>query len=575
MSQGSLEKRFPLFLTLLPGRQPLLSTDLRQSHEGNILRTLAQNIILAWDWRRRAIAFAAGAIGALALPPFDFLPAMMAPMMAAVWLIDGSAIVDANGRSLGRSMRSAFAVGWWWGFGYFVAGLWWLGAAFLVEADKFAWALPLGVLALPAGLAFFPALGFAIARLLWSPGGGRIFALAVGLFASELLRANVLTGFPWNEIGMALGQNLVLAQFASIAGLHGLTILAIAIFAAPATLADERGGRWFFAPVALGLVALGLLAAFGAVRLAAPDAPTVAGVKLRIMQPNIAQDANFRPQNKDAIMRRYLTLSDRATSPTSTGVADVTHLIWPESAFPFLLARDPQALAQIADLLHGGAILITGAARIAERMPGDKRAHYFNSIQVVDSHGALLDRYDKQHLVPFGEYLPYSDFFDRFGVTQFIHFPGGFDAGAGPRILRAPGLPDALPLICYEAVFPQEVGSFFRPDERRPGWMLNVTDDAWFGITPGPHQHFAQARLRAVEQGLPLVRAANTGISAVVDGLGRIVAELPLGVEGVLDSALPAPRPPTFYSRFGALTPIALWAAFLFLAVLFKRKPGN
>jgi apolipoprotein N-acyltransferase len=571
LSQGSLEKRLPPFSTLLSGRQPLLSIDATQSRQENFIRALAQSVILAWDWRRRAIAFAAGAVGALALPPFDFLPAMLAPMMTAVWLIDGSAVVDASGRSTGRSVRSAFAAGWWWGFGYFVAGLWWLGAAFLVEADKFAWALPLGVLALPAGLAFFPAIGFAIARLFWSPGAARILALTVGLCASEWLRAVALTGFPWNEIGMALGQNLLLAQFASIVGLHGLTILTIAIFAAPATLADERSGRWFSGPVFCALAALGLLAVFGAFRLSAPDAALVAGVKLRIMQPNVAQDADFRPQNKDAIMRRYLALSDRATSPNSTGVADVSHLIWPESAFPFLLARDPQALAQIADLLHGGATLITGAARVAERLPGDTRARYFNSIQVIDSHGALLDRYDKQHLVPFGEYLPFADFFDRFGVTQLIHIPGGFDAGAGASVLHAPGLPDALPLICYEAVFPREIGSIFHSDENRAGWMLNVTDDAWFGVTPGPHQHFAQARLRAIEQGLPLVRAANTGISAVADGLGRVIAELPLGVEGVLDSPLPAPAPPTFYSRFGALAPISAWVL-LFVSVLFKRR---
>lgn len=547
------------------------STDFRQSRDSGYFRALAEGVILAWDWRRRTIAFAAGAIGALALPPFGFLPATLAPMMAAVWLIDGSANVNIRGRSTFQSMRSAFAAGWWWGFGYFVAGLWWLGAAFLVEADKFAWALPLGVLALPAALAFFPALGFAIARLLWSPGPARILALAVGLSMSEGLRAVVLTGFPWNEIGMALGQNLLLAQFASIAGLHGLTILAVAIFAAPATLADEGGGRWFARPIVLALAGLAALAAFGAYRLSAPEAPTVAGVKLRIMQPNMAQDASFAPQNKDAIMRRYLALSDRATSPTATGVADVTHLIWPESAFPFLLARDPQALAQIAELLHGGATLITGAARVAEPIPGDKRAHYFNSLQVIDRHGALLDRYDKQHLVPFGEYLPFGDFFDSFGVTQFIHFPGGFDPGAGPAVLHVPGLPDTLPLICYEAIFPQEIGALFRTNERA-AFMLNVTDDAWFGITPGPYQHFGQARLRTIEQGLPLVRAANTGVSAVVDGLGRVIAQLPLGVEGVLDAPLPTPRPPTFYSRFGALAPLAIWLVFLFLALAAKRR---
>jgi len=371
---------------------------------------------------------------------------------------------------------------------------------------------------------------------------------------------------------MALGQNLVLAQFASIVGLHGLTILTIAIFAAPATAADPSVRPWLSWSTLAALAAVGLLAAFGAYRLWAPDAPLLAGVKLRIMQPNVAQDAGFRPQNKDAIMRRYLTLSDRASSPTATGVADVTHLIWPESAFPFLLARDPQALAGIADLLRGGAILITGAARLAEPIPGDRHSHYFNTIQVVDNHGALLDRYDKMHLVPFGEYLPFADVFDHLGVTQFVHFPGGFDAGLGPAVLRVPGLPDALPLICYEAVFPQEIGSILRPDERRPAWMLNLTDDAWFGATPGPYQHFAQARLRAIEQGLPLVRAANSGISAIVDGLGRIIGELPLGVEGVLDGGLPAPGPPTPYSRLGAIAPLALWTALLLVCLLAKRK---
>ena len=507
--------------------------------------SLADGVILAWDWRRRAIAFAAGAVGALALPPFDFLPALIAPMTAAVWLIDGSAGSGARGRSLLAAMGSAFAAGWWWGFGYFVAGLWWLGAAFLVEADKFAWALPLGVLALPACLALFPALGFGLARLLWSPGPWRVFALAAGLGLSEWLRAVALTGFPWNEIGMALGQNLVLAQLASIVGLHGLTLLTIVLFAAPATLADAGAqGGMRMRPTILALIALAGLAAFGAVRLSAPDSPSAAGVKLRIMQPNVAQDASFSPANKDAIMQRYLKLSDRATSPNATGVADVTHLIWPESAFPFLLAQDPQALAQIGELLHGGATLITGAARADKPSPGEKRVHYYNSLQAIDRHGALLERYDKHHLVPFGEYLPFASFFDRVGVTQFVRFPGGFEPGVGPALLNVPGLPPALPLICYEAIFPEEIGSFFRPEEPRAGWMLNVTDDAWFGMTPGPHQHFAQARLRAIEQGLPLVRAANNGVSAVVDGYGRVLAQLPLGAEGVLDSALPQPLRP-------------------------------
>jgi apolipoprotein N-acyltransferase len=538
----------------------------------SFIQLIAEPVILAAGWRRRAIAFGAGAAGALALAPINCWPAMLAPMMAAVWLIDGSAETNARGATLLPSVHSAFSVGWWWGFGYFVAGLWWLGAAFLVDADAFAWALPLGVLALPAGLAFFPALGFALARALWSAGPARVFALAVGLGASEWLRALILTGFPWNELGMALGGTLVLAEAASWVGLHGLTLATIAIFAAPATLVDEGRGRRLATPAVISLLALVVLAAFGAWRLSAPETATVAGVKLRIMQPNIGQGADFSAENKDAIMRRYLDLSDRATSPTSTGVADVTHLIWPESAFPFLLAHDPAAISQIADLLRGGATLITGAAR-AERAPSDTRAHYFNSIQVIDRHGALLDRYDKTRLVPFGEYLPLRDLLERFGLSQLVRYaPGGFDPGIGRKLLQTPGLPDALPMVCYEAIFPDELGALFGGGRGRAGFILNLTDDIWFGRTAGPYQHFAQARLRAIEQGLPLVRAANSGISAVVDGLGRAVAELPLGIDGVLDALLPVARPPTIYARYGALGPGGILILCLVLSLALRDR---
>jgi apolipoprotein N-acyltransferase len=530
----------------------------------SFIQLIAEPVILATGWRRRLIAFAAGAAGALALAPVNCWPALLAPMMAAVWLIDGSAETNARGRTFLPSIRSAFWGGWWWGFGYFVAGLWWLGAAFLVDANSYAWALPIGVLALPAGLAFFSAIGFAMARALWSTGPARLFALTVGLGVGEWLRADVLTGFPWNELGMALGGTLVLAQAASWVGLHGLTLAAIAIFAAPATLIDDGRGRLAAAPTILGLILLVLLAGFGAWRLSAPDTAMVSGVKLRIMQPNTGQGADFRPDNKDAIMRHYLDLSDRSTSPTTTGVADVTHLIWPESAFPFLLARDPIALSEIAELLRGGATLITGAAR-GDRAPSDSRTHYFNSIQVIDRHGALLDRYDKAHLVPFGEYLPFRDFFERFGLSQLIRYiPGGFDAGASHKLLQTPGLPEAWPMVCYEAIFPEELGSLFSPGRERAGFILNLTDDIWFGRTAGPYQHFVQARLRAVEQGLPLVRAGNSGISAVLDGFGRAVAELPLGVDGVLDASLPVAMRPTVYSRYGALGP----AAILFLCFI-------
>ncbi len=332
------------------------------------MSSIADLVILSGGWRRRLIAFLSGATGALALAPFDFLPAMIVPMTAAVWLIDGMAESkpDVSLRS-GRGFRSialknAFGVGWWWGFGYFIAGLWWLGAAFLVQPDEFAWALPLGVVGLPAGLAFFPALGFALARLFWSPGPSRILVLAAALGFTEWLRGHVLTGFPWNAYGMALGDHLLLAQFAAIGGLYGLTVLAIAIFAAPALIADRKSlpGRPWRERIPAGLVAAAIvlagLSVYGGLRLAGGHPGVLAAVKVRIMQPNLAQDAKFSPENRAVILDRYLSLSDRSTGPDHAGLADVRLLVWPESAFPFLLSHEPRSARpdrQCAAARHG------------------------------------------------------------------------------------------------------------------------------------------------------------------------------------------------------------------------------
>ncbi len=292
--------------------------------------SLVEGVILSWGWRRRAIAFVSGAVGALALPPLSLFPLIAVPLTIAVWLIDG-AQERGSGRPLSGSLGAAFGAGWWMGFGYFLAGLWWVGSALLVEADKFAWALPLAVVALPAVLAVFPAAGFALARLLWSPGPLRVFALAFGLGVAEWARGLLFTGFPWNDLGMALGVNLTLAQTASLVGLHGLTFLTIAIFAAPATLWRVSQSRPNLAPTVVAALALALIAAFGALRLTAPASATVPGVRLRLIQPNVGQDdATFGPENKQAILRRYFDLSERATSPDRSGVKDVTHLIWPE-----------------------------------------------------------------------------------------------------------------------------------------------------------------------------------------------------------------------------------------------------
>lgn len=514
-----------------------------------MIRSVADRVILAEGWTRALFAAAAGAVGALAMPPLGFWPALALSLAVAVWLIDGS---DIDGRfgPAASVWRAGFA-GWLWGFGYFVAGLWWLGAAFLVEAHLFAWLMPFGVLGLPAVLAVFMALGFAIARVLWSSGAARLFALGFGLTLSEWLRGHMFTGFPWNTLGLALGQDLWLMQSASVVGIWGLTAIAVVTLATPATLATAETRRGRFGPLALALVALAGMAAFGAYRVPAGEAPLVAGVKLRIMQPNLPQDAKFRPDKGSEILGNYLELSDRATSPDATGLADVTHLVWPESAFPFLLHREPQALAQIAAALPPEAVLITGAARQSDPLPGEQRGRFYNSIQVVGSDGAISATYDKVHLVPFGEYVPgfVEAMLRGMGLRQFVRIPGGFSPGERRHLLAVPGLPPVAASVCYEAIFPEET----LPPGPRPGLLLNVTNDGWFGITSGPHQHLAQARLRAVENGLPLVRAANTGISAVVDPYGRILGALPLGSVNVLDSRLPAAVKETLYFHFGTL----------------------
>jgi apolipoprotein N-acyltransferase len=508
-------------------------------------------------------------------------------MTVAIWLLDGSAQSKAV-HEQGRSRRflagllDAGIAGWWLGFGYFVAGLWWLGAAFLVDPDQFAWLLPFGVLGLPAVLAVFPAIGFAIARLLWSAGWGRVLAFAFGIGVSEWLRGHLFTGFPWNLFGMALGDNLVLGQVASVVGVYGLTVITAAIFAAPAVCIDRpasgqprRSWRLLVSTPSLALLALAAIGLFGMHRLNVGPVGTQAGINLRIMQPNVPEDAQFNNANAERILSRYLALSDRATSPQMAGLSDVTHLIWPESAFPFILSRTPQALSRIAAALGNKTILITGAARMADTGQTAVRAAqqaYYNSIQVVGGDGTILGTADKVHLVPFGEYLPFESWLQKIGLRQFVTIPGGFVPGAKRALLHVPGLPPVAPLICYEAIFSGDV----MPTDAagaRPGVLLNVTNDAWFGVTPGPYQHFAQARLRAIEEGLPMIRAANSGISAIVDPYGRVMGELPPGTDGVLDGKLPDPLRPTFFATHPLAGLLILFGLCFAGALIFRRSP--
>jgi len=494
------------------------------------------------------------------MAPFDAWPVLFLTFPTLVWLIDGD-----GGRGWDGIVTAA-AIGWWFGFGYFLAGLYWIGYAFLVDAPTFGWLLPIAVIGLPALLALYTALGIALARALWTRGALRILALGVCLTASEWLRGHLLTGFPWNAFGYALTTPLALAQAASVFGIWGLTFIAVVVFASPATLADDRTEtRRPWLPLALGLAVLAALGGFGAVRLARLSTRLVEGVHLRIMQPNLQQDIRFNYAAKREVMDRYVALSGKATAAAPRGLRDVTHLIWPESPFPFFLTREADALAQIAQLLPQNTVLITGAVRLADP-DNPQESGVYNSIYVIDHDGSIRAVYDKVHLVPFGEYLPLESILERIGLQTLTKQQGGFLAGDRHRNIAIPAAPSALLLVCYEIVFPGEVA----PSDSRPGWIVNVTNDGWFGYSTGPYQHFQQARLTAIEEGLPLARAANTGISAVVDPVGRIIGSLPLASEGVLDAALPRPIDAPIYARVGdALYVIIVLMA---LIVVLRRR---
>jgi apolipoprotein N-acyltransferase len=506
-----------------------------------IVTRLAYAVVLAYGWRRVIIAFVAGAASSLALAPINAWPILFLTFPILIWLVDGS----AAGRWSG-AITAAIA-GWCFGFGYFVAGLYWIGYAFLVDAKTFAWLLPVAVAGLPAYLALYTALGLAGARLIWVRGPTRVLALAATLAGAEWLRGHLLSGFPWNAFGYALTEPLALAQSVSLTGIWGLTFLCIAICASPAVLADDLADTPHpRRPLIVGLLILAALTSYGVVRLWQHPTTYVDGVKLRIMQPNLQQDEKFNYAAKEQVMERYLRLSNRSTGPNSNGVHDVTVLIWPESAFPFFLTHEPEALTQIIGLLKPSTELITGAVRPA---PGASASNprAYNSVYVIDPDGSIRGIYDKVHLVPFGEYLPFQRVLERLGLRQLTKQVGGFLSGDRRRAMDVPGAPKMLPLICYEAIFP---GAAVPPGER-PGWLVNVTNDGWFGISTGPYQHFQQARVLAIAEGLPLVRAANTGISGVIDPVGRVVDALPLGVEGVLDASLPRVIGTTTYVRFG------------------------
>ncbi|MGH8323873.1 MAG: apolipoprotein N-acyltransferase, partial [Steroidobacteraceae bacterium] len=407
-----------------------------------------------------------------------------------------------------NAIRNAAFTGWAFGFGQFLVGMHWIFYPFLVEPVDHAWQIPFVALLFPGGLALFMALSAGAAVALWRPGAARVVIFAACYAVAEWLRGHVLTGLPWNLPAYGWGASLAVMQSGALVGAYGVTLLTVLLGASLVEL-PRRSLALPGAMIALFV----LIWTWGTVRLAQSPGADVPGVHLRLVQPNIPQDEKYLGR---FVVRNWTRLVQLTTQKSSV---PPTVIIWPEAAPPFLLQRAPSALDQIAVMTGTTRTLVTGNQRVVSS--GNKALQFFNSVFVFGHGGALVAAYDKFHLVPFGEYMPLQHLMSAIGFTRLVDFPGSFAAGDGPHTIEIPGAPDAGPLICYEILFPGAVVG-----ETRPGWFINVTDDSWFGPWAGPRQHLLTARFRAIEEGLPVARAANTGISAIVDPFGRVISSL-------------------------------------------------
>lgn len=493
-------------------------------------------------WRAAGVAFLAGALAALAMPPLHWLPLAIVGAVAFVWLWDTA-----------PGPKSALLRGWAWGTGHFAVGSYWIVEAFFVPPADYALLGPPIVIGLAALLGFFPGMAAGAAK--WAAGrwpalGGRyarLLLLAVTWTVAEWLRGHVFTGYAWNPLAHVWAFAVPLLQGAALFGVYGLGLFTFMILAAPAA-------GWRASLLALAVVAG---AGFAGQSVMAP-AETGDGPLVRIVQPNTPQAEKWRPENRARQVNKLVEMSRR------DGFDRLAAVIWPETAPPFIVEPGSPALEVMAKAVPPEGYLLTGAARGT----GKRDEGVWNSLLVIDQAGTIVASYDKVHLVPLGEYIPFHK--QLAPVSGFIG-RGSFEEGLSRVTLDLPRLPSVSPIICYEVIFPAAVTG----PGARPRWLLNVTNDAWFGLSSGPYQHLASARLRSVEEGLPMIRAANTGVSAVIDAYGRVLAALDMEQEGIIDHRIPPAREPTPYGRWGDGTLLVLLLLAAGALALFGRGPSG
>lgn len=495
--------------------------------------------------------FILGLMSALAMPPVYAFPILLFTFPVFYRVLNKS-----------LTTRQAAVKTWLFHFGYFTAGFYWIAWALLVDIAHNWWALPFAIFGLPALMSFYPAMLIAVwHRLAWR-GAARLILFVVCLAAGEYLRGVVFTGFPWNLWGYTWVKFLPVLQSVSLFGMYGLTLFTL-LFALTPTMWARRREQAFARNTALLTWAIFIVFfAWGAGRLQNTFDSANKDYIVRIVQPNIAQTVKWDPETR-ALQEEDLW---RLTSkPTYWRDAKFTPnlIVWPETAMSLLNTADVRRMEyNLQTQLPRNAVLTAGVME-TELDEATKQVQWFNRISVYNS-SKRLATYDKSHLVPFGEYLPFQQYWP---VKPVAFAEGQFQAGSGVQTLTVPGAPSFSPLICYETLFPGATAS----NTERPHFILNVTNDAWYGYTTGPFQHLAIAQARAVEEGLPLIRAANTGVSAVIDPLGRITGKLALQTHGILDQPMPPSLQPTFFARMGNTVFFALLALFAVLAWVMQR----
>lgn len=491
---------------------------------------------LELSWPQQAIGlFLMGAVGALAMPPVYWWPVLLV-IFPIFWHVLNHALTT----------RHVFWATWVFGLGYYTAGLYWIAAALFVDIANNWWVLPFAVLGLPSLMAFYPAVFMALwHRMAWQ-GTARVLLMIVGLSIAEIIRGSFFTGFPWNLWGYTWVDTPAVAQIVSVIGIYGLTVVTLLMAFMPVMVVMSRHSISARAVIGVFLL-LGIYGiAWGQGRLAHPhDTPNLQAMQIRIVQPNIAQQAKSDSQQR---LLNAQKLWDLTAMPSPH---PLHMIVWPETALTLVSTDDVRQFeATLSSTLAPDAVLAAGVLDVGWNQKTDQ-PEFYNRIAFFNGHPQRLGVYDKSHLVPFGEYLPFQEWWP---VRPVAFKQGRFTAGAGAETISFAGFPSFSPLICYEVLFPTQIVD----DDVRPNWLLNVTNDAWYGRTSGPYQHLAITQMRAIEQGLPLIRAANTGVSAVIDSYGRIVESLPLGQTGVIDASLPAFLQPTLFSRFPKVIPAML-----------------